>query len=214
MEKYSENKQQQIFKFSNISNILMYYGFLDEWKRLMKRLSSQTRDIWNNNEDAFLNFGYSRRRFLYVDNKIRDNFKEFSENHMLFNNLLIKTNQVIDFINEILCQIQDNQMVIFCQSYLKSRFHLGIINDNINDDTYYGFKCKLHKSKVEYFMEFHKRLIIHNIKEILYYSIISIKKVNGCFEVMSTISPILKLTEVLWDDNERIRTEMLEYDRS
>ena len=214
MEKYSENKQQQIFKFSNISNILMYYGFLDEWKRLMKRLSSQTREIWNNNEDAFLNFGYSKRRELFVDNKIRDNFKEFSENHMLFNYILIDKDQVIDLINEILCQIQDNQMVIFYQSSFTSWFHLGIINDNINDDTYYEFKCKLHKPKVEYFKELRKRLIMYYIKEILYYSIISIKKVSGCFEVMSTISPILKLTEVLWDDNERIRAEMLEYDRS
>ena len=57
MESKSKSKLPPVFKMSVLCNILPYYGYLHQWKRLLTEINSSTHDIWKNNEESLLYIG-------------------------------------------------------------------------------------------------------------------------------------------------------------
>ena len=66
MEKISGKTLPPIFKLSWIVNILPYYDYLQSWILLMKSLNSKSCDIWNENENAFMNWGRNYRKTMFI----------------------------------------------------------------------------------------------------------------------------------------------------
>ena len=195
MEKYFNKQLPKVFKFSNISSILSYYGFLDEWKKLMERLNSQTKVIWENNREAFIYFGEKFKRDVIVNDSIRDNFKQFLLNHILFRSINIGKENSIDYLTNIWCQIQDNLKIIFYQSQDPKYIHFLIhkIDEDFSFDEF--FTWKMHWPEFEHFIVFKKRKYLSEyLKEKLECSIIAVQNKDIWIEVKSSVSPILNLT--------------------
>ena len=57
MESKSKRKLPPVFKMSVLCNILPYYGYLHEWKRLLTEINSATHDIWKDNEESMMYIG-------------------------------------------------------------------------------------------------------------------------------------------------------------
>ena len=57
----------EVFKFSNLWNILIYYGFLHEWKILLTRVNKNSSTVWNNNENLFINVGKDNKKRLEIN---------------------------------------------------------------------------------------------------------------------------------------------------
>ena len=57
MEKLNRRVLPPIFKFSDLWNILPFYGYLHKWKLLLEWLSKQTQLIWENCEHEFMSKG-------------------------------------------------------------------------------------------------------------------------------------------------------------
>ena len=71
MESKSKNKRKlpPVFKMSVLCNILPYYGYLHEWKRLLTEINSATHDIWMNNEESMLYIGRDIKEEKDITNK-------------------------------------------------------------------------------------------------------------------------------------------------
>ena len=57
MEKTKEYSLPAIFKLSVLSNLLPYFGFLHEWKIILKSMNKKTKQIWDKNIEAFMYLG-------------------------------------------------------------------------------------------------------------------------------------------------------------
>ena len=67
MEQFEPRPLPTIFKFSHISWVLAYYGWLHEWKVLMELLSKDTSKIWKDNLNAFINWGENLKAHLRIE---------------------------------------------------------------------------------------------------------------------------------------------------
>ena len=56
-----------IFKFSDLWNILPFYGYLHKWKLLLEWLSKETQLIWENCEHEFMSKGKEFKSELWVN---------------------------------------------------------------------------------------------------------------------------------------------------
>ena len=63
MENFNSKLLPSIFKFSMLYRILPYYGFLHKWK-ILQKLNTKTKAIWDENIDAFIWSGKSFRMIL------------------------------------------------------------------------------------------------------------------------------------------------------
>ena len=68
MEKAESEKIPSIFKFSNLCNILPYFGYLHEWKFILELMCIKTRQIWSENKEAFIQWGKKYKKMkIYID---------------------------------------------------------------------------------------------------------------------------------------------------
>ena len=66
METLVPKKLPVVFKFSHLSRILIFYGFLHEWKVLMERLNRESSSIWKHNLEAFIKWGENNKAKMLV----------------------------------------------------------------------------------------------------------------------------------------------------
>ena len=195
MEKYSESTVQSVFKFSNISCILKYYGYLDQWKRLLESISSQTRDSWIENKLAFINFGSNYKRSCVVNDKIRNNFKEFWINNDLFEGTYIEIENLLNFLIDICFKIPDNHQIICGRSWDANFYQIHIESIEYEITNLPALKCQEHKPKIKKFRDCEKRKLTQHLNETLYYSSIIVTNDSDNIQVLSIKCPILKLTK-------------------
>ena len=69
MENKSKRKLPPVFKMSVLCNILPYYGYLHEWKRLLTKINSATHDIWKNNEESMMYIGRDIKKIKDITDK-------------------------------------------------------------------------------------------------------------------------------------------------
>ena len=68
MEKISTKKLPPIFKMSVQCNILPYYGHLHRWRRLLEKINTKTKDIWDQNREQLMYIGRDFKREIELDN--------------------------------------------------------------------------------------------------------------------------------------------------
>ena len=75
MESISTNKLPPIFKMSMLWNILPYYGHIHRWRRLLEKINTKTKEIWDQNREQLIYFGRDFKREIELVKS-----KEFNEN--------------------------------------------------------------------------------------------------------------------------------------
>ena len=69
MEQFEPKPLPAIFKFSHISWVLAYYGWLHEWKVLMESLSKDTSKLWKDSLNAFFKWGENLKNNIRIEHK-------------------------------------------------------------------------------------------------------------------------------------------------
>ena len=90
MELNSAVKLQSMFSFSNAIWILPYYGYLDQWKRLMVSISISSKKCWKEHEDAFIYHGGKFNRDFYINWKAAVHIQSLISDKQLVKQILIK----------------------------------------------------------------------------------------------------------------------------
>ena len=67
MERISEKKLPPIFKMSVLWNILPYYGHLHRWRRLLEKINTKTKEIWDQNREQLKYIGRDFKRDIELD---------------------------------------------------------------------------------------------------------------------------------------------------
>ena len=67
MERIREKRLPPIFKMSVLWNILPYYGHLHRWKRLLEKINTETKDIWDQNREQLKYIGRDFKRDIELD---------------------------------------------------------------------------------------------------------------------------------------------------
>ena len=97
IETFTQMNLPAIFKFSNLSSILVYYRHLHEWKVLMERLGKLTKKLWENNIEAFIKVGENHNApivILYDQKKLNISFRILTTTTDLSNLLLVMMNNL------------------------------------------------------------------------------------------------------------------------
>ena len=67
MEKISPKKLPPIFKMSVLWNILPYYGHIHRWRRLLEKINTETKEIWDQNREQLMYIGRDFKRDIELD---------------------------------------------------------------------------------------------------------------------------------------------------
>ena len=79
MESISTKTLPPIFKLSLLSKILPYFGYLNDWKRVLESINKKTNDIWDQNKEELKYWGRDLKLSLYLE----DSRIKLSENILL-----------------------------------------------------------------------------------------------------------------------------------
>ena len=79
MERLSTKKLPPIFKMSALWNILPYYGHIHRWRRLLEKINTETKDIWDQNREQLKYIGKDFKREIEVD-KLKKNASHLRPN--------------------------------------------------------------------------------------------------------------------------------------
>ena len=79
MEKISEKKLPPIFKMSVLWNILPYYGHLHRWRRLLEKINTETKDIWDQNREQLMYIGRDFKKEIELD-RLNENARHLRPN--------------------------------------------------------------------------------------------------------------------------------------
>ena len=159
MEKNTEYQLPPIFGFSNISWILAYYGYLNEWKMILWSISTQTKSIWDDNQRAFMNFGNKLKRAFYIKDYSQNTFKMLCKNHTLFSDIYIDLKIVTSFLIDIYFKIQNDQEILWHRSKDPYFYLLYINHADKSSEILPALNWKMHKKEFKKFTWFQKRNI-------------------------------------------------------
>ena len=67
MERISTEKLPPIFKMSVLWNILPYYGHIHRWRRLLEKINTETKEIWDQNREQLMYVGRDFKRDIELD---------------------------------------------------------------------------------------------------------------------------------------------------
>ena len=200
MEMLTRNKLPTILKFSNITGILKYFGYLDEWKWLLEGMNSMTMNVWRENEDAFINYGSKYKREIVIDNDANRTYKKFYGKQDLYENCYFKTQNMIEYLNDIWDNIKDGWEIILHRSRNTNLLQFYIWNKYKASEVLPALMWEIHKQNETIFDINQKRKLIKYLKNNIYCKALTIRKWSEGIQVLSTFSPIIK-----YKDTEFIR---------
>ena len=67
MERIREKRLPPIFKMSVLWNILPYYGHIHRWRRLLEKINTKTKDMWDQNREQLMYIGRDFKREIELD---------------------------------------------------------------------------------------------------------------------------------------------------
>ena len=152
MEKLSLSSLPVAFTFSVLWNILPFYEKLPKWMwllKLLKLLNSETKKLWEDYENAFLNWGQNYK--LEMNNQDND-IKLFKQRHQFYNHFYLNKSQLILNSSRILEELDDGTLILFNNS---NRSVLNIELHFVNDSTLQNYipaiNCPNFKAEVQEF---------------------------------------------------------------
>ena len=114
METFAQMKVHAILKFSHISKILVYYGYLHKWKALMERLNKQSSNIWKDNLDAFIKWGENNKApidLLYDSEEAKSFISNINDNYKFIRSIVGNDKSFVKLIHKILNILGDDTLI-------------------------------------------------------------------------------------------------------
>ena len=114
METLAQMKVPAILKFSHMSKILVYYGYLHKWKALMERLCTQSSSIWKENLEAFIKWGENNKApivLLYDSEKAKSFISNIYGNNKFIRSIAGNDKSFVKLIHKIMNILGDDKLI-------------------------------------------------------------------------------------------------------
>ena len=155
MEKISTKKLPPIFKMSVLWNILPYYGHLHRWRRLLEKINTKTKDIWDNNREQLMYIGRDFKRDIELE-KLKENARHLRPNRSWidlftlslstnFNNYYFDLTTLIDNLSE------DEVIIIDFHDDIFKRYQIQYWSKDSISDILPAIKCPSFKPETKIF---------------------------------------------------------------
>ena len=111
----STKRLPPIFKMSVLCNILPYYGHLHRWRRLLEKINTKTKDIWDQNREQLMYVGrdFKREIGLHKFTKIKRNLRPNRSWIDLFSLFLLVDVCLNEFdITNLIKNLNENEVII------------------------------------------------------------------------------------------------------
>ena len=152
MERINTKKLPSIFKMSVLWNILPYYGHIHRWRRLLEKINTETKEIWDQNREQLMHIGKDFKREIELDN-----LKEFTE-HLRPNrswlDLFVLSlsyrfqGYEVDFTNLIKNLNEDEVIIIDSHDDIFKGYQIHFWNKDRISDILPAIKCPMFKSEI------------------------------------------------------------------
>ena len=129
-------KLPAILKFSHLSRILVFYGYLHEWKVLLERLCKLTKKLWENNLKAFIKVGENHKAqmlFEYVSQRM-DSFVSNLDYNYNFIKCFYMNNKSLKYSIPYFTKVLSQNKLIFVNSDEEAIYEMETDDeDNLSD---------------------------------------------------------------------------------
>ena len=98
MERINIKKLPPIFKMSVLWNILPYYGHIHRWRRLLEKINTETKEIWDQNREQLMYIGREFKRDIILDN-LNENARYLRPNRSWLDLFSLSLSYIFDFNN-------------------------------------------------------------------------------------------------------------------
>ena len=207
MDKIIATKSAEILEFSNIALILSYYDYLDQWKKVMKRLCKLAQEQWMNNENAFINFGEQVKRNLYMTSKDSNWIQWVIQDRHLCNKILFKRDKFNSYVSEIAVKLKPGQVLnmnLHADDTNYMELHFAIIQES--NIFIPSLKWLIHKPISKVRTESSMLYVLRYFERNLDFYSYSIQKIDDNYEIKQMLSPIIKATaysEIVYSNRKR-----------
>ena len=113
MQKLDSNSLPVAFTFSVLWNILPFYEKLPKWMWLLKLLNSETKKLWEDYEQAFLNWGQNYKSEM---NSQDNDIKLFKQRQQFYSHFYLNNDEIILNSSRILEELDDGTLILFNNS--------------------------------------------------------------------------------------------------
>ena len=107
MERISTETLPPIFKMSVLWNILPYYGHIHRWRRLLEKINTKTKDIWDQNREQLMYIGRDFKREIELDN-LKGNARHLRPNRSWIDLFLLSLQYNLYIYNFDFTKLTDN----------------------------------------------------------------------------------------------------------
>ena len=156
MERISTKKLPPIFKMSVLCNILPYYGHLHRWRRLLEKINTETKEIWDQNREQLVYIGKEFKRDIELDS-LKLNRSKLRPNRSWLDLFSLSISYdfkyyLVDFTN-LINNLATDEVIIIIDSHdnIFKKYQINFwIKDNISD-ILPAIKCPSFKSETKIF---------------------------------------------------------------
>ena len=155
MEKISEKRLPPIFKMSVLWNILPYYGHLHRWKRLLEKINTKTKDIWDQNREQLKYIGRDFKRDIELD-ELKQSIRRLIPNRSWLDLFSLSLSysfccKKFDFTTLIDNLCDDEVIVIDTHDDIFKAYQIHFLRKDRISDVLPAIKCPSFKSETKFF---------------------------------------------------------------
>ena len=199
MEKeIKKNSLPPIFKFSELWNILPFYGTLSKWMWLLCSLNSASNKIWNDNKEMFLRWGkdYKSMRRILFKNASSADFEYLKHRFVYYDFFFENATDLYHIIADNILDSESNIVFLFDWGR-RSDFsvYMSIIHESSIPEYLPAVKCPNFKPEIENFsknMRNWDKCFEYIYCQIMKKAVI-VKKTSEGIQFQSINSPFLKI---------------------
>ena len=206
MERLTQTKFSKLLRFSNIAWILSYYDYIDQWKRVMTRLSKSARKHWTMHNNAFLHYGRSLKRDYYIKDKAASNIQMLVSDWQLFNKMLLRRNNSQLYLSDILMKLKPFQELILYQ--LADDTNYFVLHFSEEDESLLvlpSIKWSAHKSHPAVINQSQLPNLVNYVKDKLDLNAVAISRINKTWKMKAVLSPVIRVNKL--NENELMLEE-------
>ena len=217
MEKeIKENSLPPIFKFSELWNILPFYGTLPKWMWLLWSLNSVSKNIWNENREMFLRWGNNYKSVWKIQcrNASSPDFEYLKHRLEYYEFLYWDTTDLLYIITDNIFDSESNTVFLFDWGRGKDfRMHMSIIHESSIPEYLPAVKCPNFKPEIENFynnMEYWDECSEYINNQVKKKAVI-VKKTSEGIQVQSINSPFLKIEHIQSNIFEKLQMRFIDW---